>query len=118
MKFDLKKIKISLNSLIFPMMFMNGRLNGTVSSVILLGIANDKLKLYGVQFHPEVDLTENGMAIFQNFLFNIAGCVGNFTMSGREAACVSYIKETTGNHKVLVSQQIQFIVSPAKHSGT
>ncbi|KAK3104528.1 hypothetical protein FSP39_004229 [Pinctada imbricata] len=73
------------------------------SGDLIAGIANDNLKLYGVQFHPEVDLTENGMTMFKNFLFNISGCQGSFTMSGREEACLRYIKETTGDHKVLVN---------------
>ena len=34
-------------------------------------IENKDRKIYGVQFHPEVTHTENGMQIFKNFLFNI-----------------------------------------------
>ena len=30
--------------------------------------------IYGVQFHPEVENTENGQRIFQNFLDIISGC--------------------------------------------
>ena len=34
-------------------------------------IENTRLKIYGVQFHPEVTHTENGKRIFKNFLFSI-----------------------------------------------
>ncbi|XP_066992436.1 GMP synthase [glutamine-hydrolyzing] isoform X2 [Anabrus simplex] len=66
------------------------------------GIANDKMRLYGVQFHPEVDLTTNGKTMLRNFLFDITGCTGNYTLQGREIECIKYIKETVGNSKVLL----------------
>ena len=46
----------------------------------LPGIANEQKKLYGTQFHPEVDLTERGMEMLRTFLFEIAGCTSNFTV--------------------------------------
>ncbi|XP_046336154.1 GMP synthase [glutamine-hydrolyzing]-like [Haliotis rufescens] len=72
------------------------------SGSVIAGIANEKMKLYGVQFHPEVDLTENGRQMLRNFLFNVVECHGAFTMKCREKACVDYIKETVGEHKVLM----------------
>lgn len=85
------------------------------------GIYNEKLRLYGVQFHPEVDLTQNGRTMLKNFLFDVCGLTGNFTMQGREQECVRYcdfynnaslfciicnqcryIRETVGDNKVLV----------------
>ncbi|CAH1968953.1 unnamed protein product [Acanthoscelides obtectus] len=73
------------------------------SSSFCAGIANEKLNLYGVQFHPEVDLTPNGKTMLKNFLFDICGLTGNFTIQGREEECIKYIKETVGiNNKVLL----------------
>ncbi|XP_049773942.1 GMP synthase [glutamine-hydrolyzing] isoform X1 [Schistocerca cancellata] len=72
------------------------------SSVCTAAIANDKMRLYGVQFHPEVDLTPNGNVMLKNFLFDITGCTGNYTLQGREIECIKYIKETVGNNKVLL----------------
>nr|CAD7396704.1 unnamed protein product [Timema poppensis] len=65
-------------------------------------IANDKQRLYGVQFHPEVDLSTHGKAMIRNFLFDISGCTGNYTLQGRELECIRYIKETVGGNKVLL----------------
>ncbi|XP_076358585.1 GMP synthase burgundy isoform X2 [Tachypleus tridentatus] len=65
-------------------------------------IANEKLKIYGVQFHPEVDLTEKGKEIMKNFLYDIAGLKGSFTMHSREIECIEFIKKTVGDKKVLM----------------
>lgn len=69
----------------------------------LLAISNEAKKLYGVQFHPEVDLSTNGKQMMKNFLFNVAGLTGNFTMKSREGECIDYIRKTVGSNKVLVS---------------
>ncbi|XP_046672222.1 GMP synthase [glutamine-hydrolyzing] isoform X2 [Homalodisca vitripennis] len=68
----------------------------------ITGIANDKLRLYGLQFHPEVDLTTNGKAMLKSFLFDVASLTPNYTMESREAACIRYIKEAVGTNKVLL----------------
>lgn len=72
------------------------------SSNVVAAIYSDKLRIYGVQFHPEVDLTTNGMAMFANFLLKICLIKQNFTMECRKESCIRYIKETVGNNKVLV----------------
>lgn len=66
------------------------------------GICNENRKLYGVQFHPEVDLTTNGTKMFENFLFKVVGCCGNFTIQNREQSCISEINSIVGDKKVLV----------------
>nr|KAG5698957.1 hypothetical protein BaRGS_024878 [Batillaria attramentaria] len=66
------------------------------------GIGNDSQRLYGVQFHPEVDLTENGKTMMRNFLFDVCGFHGSYTMSSREQACIQYIKDTVGENRVLM----------------
>ncbi|XP_071052290.1 GMP synthase [glutamine-hydrolyzing] [Onthophagus taurus] len=72
------------------------------STSFCAGIYNEKLRLYGVQFHPEVDLTANGKEMLKNFLFDVVSLTGNYTMQGREAECIKYIKDTVGSNKVLV----------------
>ncbi|KAI1236048.1 hypothetical protein IHE44_0002143 [Lamprotornis superbus] len=66
------------------------------------GIANESKKLYGAQFHPEVSLTVNGKMILKNFLYDIAGCSGTFTVQNRELQCIQDIKDKVGSSKVLV----------------
>ncbi|KAH7960956.1 hypothetical protein HPB49_025291 [Dermacentor silvarum] len=72
------------------------------SGTTVAAIANEKMKLYGVQFHPEVDLTPKGKAMFSNFLYDIAGLSGNFTLQSREVECIEYIRRTVGQSKVLM----------------
>ncbi|XP_052760059.1 GMP synthase [glutamine-hydrolyzing]-like [Mya arenaria] len=71
------------------------------SGDIVAAIANEEKKLYGVQFHPEVDLSTNGKQIMENFL-TLAGCHFSFTMASREMECLEYIKQTAGSHKILM----------------
>ncbi|TKR64935.1 hypothetical protein L596_025405 [Steinernema carpocapsae] len=72
------------------------------SNHLVAGIANDEKKIYGVQFHPEVDLTEKGRTLFTNFLFNICGFSGSYNMDNREEMCIREIQEIVGEKKVLV----------------
>ena len=41
------------------------------SGEAIAAVENEAKKLYGVQFHPEVDLTENGMTMLENFVRKI-----------------------------------------------
>ena len=56
-----------------------------------------------MQFHPEVDLTENGKTMMKNFLFEVCKLKGDYTMKSREEECIAEIKEAVKDNKVLVS---------------
>ena len=58
-------------------------------------------KIYGVQFHPEVNHTELGTKILHNFLYEVCGAKGDWTMSNFVANKIEEIKEKIGNKKVL-----------------
>ena len=53
-------------------------------------MANDEKKLYGVQFHPEVNHTENGKDMLYKFLYDVCGCQGEWKME-------DYIENTVKN---------------------
>ncbi|MGI5825018.1 MAG: glutamine-hydrolyzing GMP synthase [Bacillota bacterium] len=72
------------------------------SGDVVAAIANDALKIYGVQFHPEVDLTEHGKEIMSNFLKKICDFSCDYTLDDRIQTSINYIKEKVGNEKVLV----------------
>ncbi|XP_055596706.1 GMP synthase [glutamine-hydrolyzing] isoform X2 [Uranotaenia lowii] len=72
------------------------------SNKIVAGIYNEQMRIYGVQFHPEVDLTVNGKQILSNFLFDICGLTAGFTITSRKEECINYIKEKAGSSKVLM----------------
>jgi len=68
----------------------------------IVGLADANRKIYGVQFHPEVDLTLSGKTIFNNFLIGIAGMQASFTLSNRETQCIEELKRMVGpTNKVL-----------------
>lgn len=68
----------------------------------IAGVGNVEKKLYGVQFHPEVDLTENGMVMFENFLRKIAQYEEVYALEDRIESSIKMIQEKVGNGKVIV----------------
>ena len=60
-----------------------------------------KRKIYGVQFHPEVNHTQYGMQILKNFLYEVCGAVGDWTMSNFVTNKITELKEKIGDKKVL-----------------
>ncbi len=63
-------------------------------------IGNDS-GLFGLQFHPEVSHTPQGKAIFQNFLYRVCGCQGNWTSANFIAESVDKIREQVGDGRVV-----------------
>lgn len=57
--------------------------------------------IYGIQFHPEVAHTPEGKTILRNFVYNICGCQGNWTMGNFVTDSLSKIKEQVGDGKVI-----------------
>ncbi len=66
----------------------------------IAGMANDEKKLYGIQFHPEVNHTNNGIKIISNFL-DICGCERKWNMSSFVDNSVKALKEKIGDKKAL-----------------
>ncbi len=62
---------------------------------------NEDKKLYGVQFHPEVNHTIFGERMLRNFLYNVCGCKGDWEMSDYAASYIAMAKEKYAGKKVL-----------------
>ncbi len=62
---------------------------------------NDERKLYGVQFHPEVEHTPFGRKMLSNFLFDICGVKGDWTMASFAKTKIEEIKAAVGEAHVL-----------------
>ncbi len=60
-------------------------------------------RFYGMQFHPEVMHTENGLAMLHNFLYKVCGCTGDWTMGGYAETEIASIREKVGDGKVLLA---------------
>ncbi|CAL8080016.1 unnamed protein product [Calicophoron daubneyi] len=72
------------------------------SGSMLSGIGNDEKRLYGVQFHPEVDLTPCGRRILRNFLFGICELRGDFQLTDRLEMCTTKIRKVVGQKTVVI----------------
>lgn len=72
------------------------------SNEIIAAIEDKEKKFYGVQFHPEVDLTVYGNDILRNFLYGVAGFSGSYTMDDREKKAIEYIQDKVGERQVLM----------------
>lgn len=57
--------------------------------------------VYGVQFHPEVVHTEEGIYIFENFVNRICDCSGSWTPASFIESAIKVIREKAGDHRVL-----------------
>ena len=68
----------------------------------IAAIANEERRLYGVQFHAETTLSENGKQILTNFVKNIAEAESNWDMSGFIDEQIQKIREIVGDKKVLL----------------
>ncbi len=72
----------------------------TASSPIC-SISNEQKKIYGLQFHPEVVHTEEGIKILKNFVSSICGCSGSWTPDNFISASVAEIKQRVGDAHVI-----------------
>ena len=64
-------------------------------------IENKEKNLYGIQFHPEVNLSVNGTQVIKNFLFSICHCSGDWQISSFVEDSIKTLKEKIGNKKAL-----------------
>ena len=78
------------------------KVTATSSNNIVVAIEDRTRQCYGVQFHPEVELTVHGNDIFSNFLFSITGVEKNYTIENREQIAIKEIQEKVGDNHVLV----------------
>ncbi len=65
-------------------------------------IENAEKKFYGLQFHPEVHHTENGVQILRNFLYNVCGCKGDWSMANFVDRAIADIREKVGDGRVIL----------------
>ncbi|MGE5554334.1 MAG: glutamine-hydrolyzing GMP synthase [Betaproteobacteria bacterium] len=64
-------------------------------------MGDPKRRLYAVQFHPEVVHTPRGKEILHNFLFDVAGCAGDWTMGSFIHQAVEEIRRQVGSGRAV-----------------
>ncbi len=68
-----------------------------------VAIADEARGFYGVQFHPEVNHTENGLRMIRNFLYEVCGAVGDWSMEDYKRTAIAAIREKVGTGRVLLA---------------
>ena len=66
-------------------------------------MADEARRLYGLQFHPEVTHTQQGMAMLRAFLYDICGCRGDWEMADFAKRAVEDIQAAVGDGTVLLA---------------
>ena len=74
----------------------------TTAHCPVAAMANEEKKLYGVQFHPEVNHTDHGSDMLRSFLFDVCGCKGEWQMDSFIDDTVAAIKAQVGDKGVVL----------------
>jgi len=64
-------------------------------------VEDRRRRLYGLQFHPEVRHTRNGLSMLRNFLFEACGCTGDWSIRSFVDESVSKVREQVGSGNVI-----------------
>ncbi|MCG9655188.1 glutamine-hydrolyzing GMP synthase [Vibrio vulnificus] len=75
---------------------------GATDTCPYAAMANEEKKYYGVQFHPEVTHTKNGLQMLENFVLGVCGCERLWTSESIIEDAVARIKEQVGDDEVIL----------------
>ncbi len=76
---------------------------GSTAATPVAAIADEERNFYGVQFHPEVAHTEGGQKIISNFVVDICGSRGNWTMKKFIDQTIAAVRQKVGKKRVLLA---------------
>ncbi len=71
-------------------------------SDVISAISDPSRKIYGVQFHPEVSHTEEGLRMLENFVFTICQAPKNWKLTNYIETTIEQIREKVGDQKVIL----------------
>jgi len=64
-------------------------------------IADEARRIWGTQFHPEVHHTPDGKYLLKNFVYEVCGCSGDWTMAAYREQAIEKIRADVGDAKVI-----------------
>jgi len=59
--------------------------------------------IFGVQWHPEVIHTENGMLLLRNFIFKVCGCQQNWELGDFIKRAIDYVRDVVGSGRAIIA---------------
>ncbi len=77
------------------------KISASTKSCPVAAIENEEKRIYGVQFHPEVEHTICGRKIIENFLFKICSLKGDWNMGSFTEQKIKEIRDLVGSKKVI-----------------
>ena len=76
---------------------------GHSSNTEIAAMVNEDKKLYALQFHPEVNHSEYGLKMIENFLVEICKAKQDWTMANYAKVAIEDAKKKVGDKKVLLA---------------
>ena len=78
------------------------KLMASTESAPIAGMADETRRIYGLQFHPEVTHTKQGVAIYSRFLHEICGCGSAWNPANIVEATIAGVREQVGDGHVIL----------------
>jgi GMP synthase (glutamine-hydrolysing) len=78
------------------------KLMASTESAPIAGMADESRKIYGLQFHPEVTHTTQGLAIYGRFLHTICGCGSAWTPANIIDSTIAETRARVGSDAVIL----------------
>jgi len=77
-------------------------ITGSTENTRIASASNPRRKLFGLQFHPEVEHTPRGKKIIHNFLYDVCHCRRSWTMQSFATQTIEEIRNRVGDKKVVL----------------
>jgi GMP synthase (glutamine-hydrolysing) len=77
-------------------------INGSTTDVKAASYKIRDERTWGIQFHPEVYHTTDGLLIIKNFVYKICGCKGNWTPDSFIEESIKEFRNLIGDDKVIL----------------
>ena len=74
----------------------------STEDVKVAGYASKSEKVWGLQFHPEVYHSTDGLQILRNFVVDVCGCKQDFTPAAFVGDTIADLKQKLGDDKVIL----------------
>lgn len=78
-------------------------ISSATSTCPIASMSDENRRFYGVQFHPEVTHSKQGLALLENFVVGICGCEKRWTAENIIEDAVARIKQQVGDEEVILA---------------